>query len=667
MDIPLNQLLQLINALPPLTGIQLLQALIEEFNCHGRLGIYGVSVAFHRAAHYYFETNLLPICFQMTTEMLLSTFSSLSNIGLETPHHLTLALHLFNELLEWEFGDLNFNVVENTEGRAVEVFNLPREWAVLLDTKFISPIFLAHSICRNKANDGVWVASYKATQNIILSLCSFSGKIFSNGDDKRVFVALLFENLSPLLLTSLEAVMKDEKHHEELERLASAVYRVILNFKLPVISSVPQFIPLMQTLHMVTREISVSIQRSSNQTLQSMVTGRQPSILLEDMFDDWHWGLLEQLLDAWAALLTDANMSTFRVEGAESLLAADARHAVLQAASLFNDVMSGVLTSIIVESLAGVDEDEQDDVGELAGHKLEALVAAVCVLGRADVFKSVETTVAVVESTMSEIIAAGMGKEASSISPLVSERLLETLRVCILILVKLISDSDDKSPDLSASSDAAVIPSEVLDICSLRCPSVFPPVLSKSFSVVTRILQIQLQQLTSSSKDHPFYSHVIVTACLRFTQVFVIAYVEPEGGLYAHHTASSLPGLFRVADSDAIAASLFICEALQVLLQVEGLNTEVIEAVSSVFVVFSLKYTLREEMMRSPAYLNLWRSLVSGSFSSSLSTDAFTSLFYALGLLALRVAPDGTDKFQEVYMLINFAFITLQLMREMFC
>ena len=636
----------MINVLPASTKMKLIAALLGEFNCRGRVGVYGVSLQFHKSAHSDFESRALQVCFDMGMEMLRTSITSL-HLGSFDADVVTSALLLLNELLVWEFGNIDLSAGNDRTDKEVESLSLPSEWAsALLDTAFVNSIFWVYSSCRDQiiGADSIectnlWSNAMSTAKDIVLELCSFSGRIFHSQDDKKNFVEILLKHLSPMLATSLDGIANNQIKVQELKMVASAFYKIVLNFKVAAVCQSTQLAPFMQGMHMVTLQLSKSILMSSNQLLQQLLNGEQLDSLEDLLFDDWRWQVLEQVLDTWGAILTDAVMVTYRIDK-RGHIPSDARQFILQAASLFSDVMSAVMTTVMVDSLASSNEEEVDEVERLAYQRLVNCIASVCMLGRASILDSLHATLSVIEGTMTEMNAA---VTQMSISPLQSERMMESLRICILILIKLVSDAEEGVVDLSSGSDASVIPGEMLDKVAEN-PSMFPPSLKGAYSVVCRVLESQLRLIRLPGR-HPLYSQVIVAACLRFLQLFILAYVEPEESLYSADTVQSFTGLFHASDPEITSSCEFLCGMALTLVENEGFNEEIIGGVAGLLIALSQKYTLREASVHSNDFRILWVGLVEGQGIYRLCSESYSHVYYALAHIALRGEDDDVDKF----------------------
>ena len=536
-----DKIVNILNSLDGIHRINLATALIGEFNCRGRLGVYGVGFAFHSAAHTFFEHVGLQLCFELSMQLLKDSFTSLYNNDKDAPIYILSVSNLLQELLAWEFGEVQLYVVES---KVQETVQLPLTWRALLDEQLIDSLFWVYTTCRTHAfnnEGGSWLLAHKASRGIILELGSFSGKVFHH-HDKVAYVNALLKNLIAAFGSCFEGIDRSELRQQELQSMVDANYKTLLNFKLQVVAASAHFTSLIQALHGATLFVALEIEQSSQTLLNATLAGR-PMTDTDDIFDDWRWQVLEVLLDAWAVLLTDPSMA-HRGRG-EGLLSGETRGLVLQSGSLFNGVMSGLLASILADSLAAVGLDALDEVEVVSAQRLEGLISSVCVLGRADVLVSLQTAAGVLESTVQELLQVS---SQTQVSPLLSEQLLETLRVCVLLVTRLLADADDDAGapvDLSPNSDAAAIPSAVLDALLCASPQGLPPPLSTTHALVMQTLQIQLR-LAQSAAAHPLYSPVVVQACLRFVQLFVLVYVEPEPCMYAEDTSAALPGLFRL-------------------------------------------------------------------------------------------------------------------------
>ena len=632
--------------LPAVTQMKLLATLLGEFNCRGRIGVYGVSLQFHKSAHADYESRALQVCFDLGMEMLRTSIASLHQ-GSFDADMITSALLLLNELLVWEFGEIDLTAGSDRTDRVVESLALPSEWApALLDTALVSSIFWVYNSCKAQLiaadlmeSTNAWSHAVSTARDVVLELCAFSGRIFHSHEDKKHFLETILQHLNPMLASSLDGIVNNQVKIQELKMIASAYYKIVLNFKMSVVCQTTQLAAFMQGLHMVTLQLAKSILSSSNHLLQQLLSGQQLNSLEELLFDDWRWEVLEQVLDSWGAVLTDAVMVTYRIDK-RGHIPSNARQFILQAASLFNDVMSAVMTTIMVDSLASSNDEEVDEVERLAYQRLVNCIASVCMLGRASILDSLQATISVIEGTMTEMHAAVM---QSSTPPIQSERMMESLRICILILIKLVSDADEGVVDLSGSSDASVIPGEVLDKVAEN-PTVFPPSLKSAYSLICRVLESQLRLLTTPER-HPLYSQVIVAACLRFLQLFILAYVEPEESLYSNDTVQTLTGLFHASDPGITASCEFLGGAILTLVENEGLNADIIGGVAGLLSAMSQKYTLREACVHSNEFRMLWEGVVEGKAVYRPCSESYSYLYFALAHIALRGEDDDVDQF----------------------
>ena len=628
--------------------MKLIASLVGEFNCRGRLGVYGVSLQFHRSAHEDFESRALQICFEVAMDLLRTTLASLPKGGDHSAELITSALTLLNELLVWEFGGIDLSTGGERGERAQESISLPLAWApALLDASFVNSIFWVYNTCQSQMTTAdsievtnAWSNATNTVRDILLEMCSFSGRIFHSPEDKKNFLDIILQNLNPMLAASLDGIFNNQMKIQELQMIAGCYYKIILNFKMSTVCMTSQLASMMQGLHTVTLHTAQSILASSNELLQQLLNGQQVESLEDAIFDDWRWQILEQLLDSWGAILTDAVMVTYRIDR-RGHIPPEARQFILQAASLFNDVMSAVMTTVMVDSLASSSEEEVDEIERLAYQRLVNFIASVCMLGRANILDSMQATLNVIESAMVEIADA---VTKSSIPPLQSERMMESLRICLLILIKLISDAEEGVVDLSSSSDASVIPGEMLDKIAEN-PTVFPQILKNAYGIVCRVLDSQIQLLRSHAQ-HPFYSQVIVATCLRFIQLFVLAYIEPEVSLYSQDTVQSLPGIFLAADHEITSSCEFLCSVAITLVEKEGLNAELIGGAAGVMTAVSQKYNLREASVNSKDFQALWGGLVEGKSAFRLCSESYSYLFYALSHISLREEDDDIDRFE---------------------
>ena len=575
-----EQLIATLQSLHPLTCMQCMSAIVGEFNCRGKLGIYGVSLLFHQEAHQWFElsrfleqffeicmTSLLPSSLQSLSDAI-ATSSSSSTVLAKNSDLVLNAFQLLQELLLWEFGTIDLDKVSESTKAIEGSLRLPQHWAPhLLNPNLLSSLFWAYlttqQLSSSPSEDANWERCFSTIGSTILEFCSFSGKLFSNINEKCAFVDVLLTHLLPLFeQTMMKAIQSGEEAAiEQLQFLCNAIDRLQCNFKIQVLMNLSQTTPLLHTMHQATLSIAKNIYLSSNTKLQNMIknSNARKESGEDDVFDDWRWQLLEHLLDFWAALLSDPCMVTYRFEHPHSInksagtnsttFSPGARQYLLNAASLFQDVMSAVMVTLLVDSLVSADDEALDETEEVAQQKIDGILTSVCVLGRADALGSLQTIAQVVASSLENLALKSHG---SSVSFLEAEYYLENLRVSILILTRLISDAeedqvkDSGSLDLSVNSDAAMIPSAILDACLSPAPqdtATLPAVLLSGYNLILRVLDTQVRLPPSSQ----LYSPVILASCLKYCRLYILAYVEPSTSLYLNHTVNSLPSLFCAA------------------------------------------------------------------------------------------------------------------------
>jgi len=251
-------------------GIQysavLLRMTIEEFSTKSSAQV-GLPLEFHRISHGLFEGFGLHQSFHIALHMFKVTTDVLQNnndinIKLKTALTLNEVSLLLGELMNWDFDYTNNEILrlirENTEG-VRNIIQLPRDWAFgLLDPNFLKTLYDSYEILYSFM--GICQSNVNLLQNIMnvlsnlrsfmTTMASLSGKIFENDDEKILYGDYIVTRTIPLLDRSLQTNpgSDDEFRSKECEQFSTILFRLIGNFSLTIIFSMPSFETLMLAL-----------------------------------------------------------------------------------------------------------------------------------------------------------------------------------------------------------------------------------------------------------------------------------------------------------------------------------------------------------------------------------------------------------------------------------
>lgn len=559
----------------------LLRVTLEEFGQQSFAEI-NMPFSFHADAKRAFQKSDLLKVFTLAVHPLTILFSWQDAAAIAP--YMPLMAELFKllaELIAWNFQEDSLASKNATDDQALQATHcnkLPRDWAAhLIDPAFVTNLYgLYQSLSSAPHAFGTDAQAIQSCslelRNLIMSLPTIDGDIFSSPQEKLTFGTLLLEcavRLVTPFVSRTEATplaMSDHspdyetggQRQELLELFVNTFLRTVNNYKVQMFCQMAQFEPAMMQLGKITlevcKELSVLSQLSMQgyeQWLQMHDQSLQHNALSYDMpadvllMDSWRGDVLALCLDAWSVILEhpDVAPAAAGIHAASALPLSPQFLTWLRTISLeiFQHSFQSMSLTLVFETLSGADKEENEEDALIESRETGDLLAGICTLGRASFATAVDHVRSSLISSITELQGlAQQPAQALAHSTASQARCLQALercRVCVEFGSYLCVESFQ--PDAAQMSRETPMISESI-LYQLVGDATAAGKLNELVAQVTTLLQWETQIVTAQthqsqnqSIEHPLQSPLLLQAVYRFLAEYCQRFLDPDPELYS--------------------------------------------------------------------------------------------------------------------------------------
>jgi hypothetical protein len=254
-----------------------LSTLVGEFSGKSIVS-FRLPMEFHKEAYKAFERENLEECLRISMNALSKVVAAMPEANIAKS-----VVQANIDIIGWEFGGGDWMHLPSSQ----TLTRPPARWnQYLVQPDFIGAVFSIHE--KNLANGDL----AHTLRQLLLLLCSLSGPVFRQKEERTLFAQFLCEGTR-----TLPALFQRNTHDASLiYDVFSLVSKLITNFRLVLLSELPSFIPLLESLAATGKALLQA-------NLQECETVRGDLDAMENQ--DWREEAISLLVEAIALLCQD--------------------------------------------------------------------------------------------------------------------------------------------------------------------------------------------------------------------------------------------------------------------------------------------------------------------------------------------------------------------------
>jgi len=413
---------------------QLLRMTLEEFE-HRTYCETHLQRGLHTRTKLCFETNGLPQVVSLSMQPL-SFVLSLMKGDCSVDSDLWLSVPLLTELcklliavMNWSYGDESALLSEEQELRNPlsigGVIKLPKQ----LGSYLIQPDFICNVVCswrvlliqcgplQHRIGSDLYHNCSSELNHLILVMASVDGEVFSSGREKAMFgnhfLQSLLLSISPFLCRScafdLQVTDNDSYDYvsggtrqQVLELITTTIVRLVGNYTLPMMASMPCFESLLICMGSLSLELLGELRALSQMLVKEFDLYEQhlvgsglssssgifsafPRLAAMPLLQTWRTDVLSALLDIWRLIYEDKTLMGALTGVASSVPATSCSDSVLTteffrwliptSSEVFEQSVGVVVNVMVYETLSEAEQDEDEDVAGIQARDVDGLLS----------------------------------------------------------------------------------------------------------------------------------------------------------------------------------------------------------------------------------------------------------------------------------------------------
>jgi hypothetical protein len=533
---------------------------------------YNMPLEFHKRAHEAFEKEgWLDRSLQMSMKALSRLVTMITENPTGTPEDMAATVvQLTTDVIGWEFGTEAWDVAGGVSTSGKSLVRPPTSWReVLMQPDFVKAVFHVHGlVLQSQPKLG------HCFRQLLLLLTSLHGPMFQNEEERKTFCSFLLEGILGLVAASAQ-------ESSQLLDTLSMVSRLIVNYKLSILSQ----LPLMTNLHQGIASIGRHLLQENLKECES-VGGD-----LEAMeHREWREEALTVLLEGIVLLCGDPWLLYSGSE--ESRRAAQAALATTLGPLYAEFVVCRTRMARLEERYLTAHEEELDEVREeIFAVDLEEEMTSLSLVGRLDLLASLSCLSSLFQQVLPQVQSLWEGN-IGSITP-EAAGLLEDSRLLTMYIGHLLTDDN--------VGETPVVPDTIIVACKNG-----DTVTSAVMSAVQTLQQFAHFQATKIAV-HPAdirLSPVLAKSFLWFLNRWAPAYILP-----VDYGASKMPSSIMVAWSnfEAVDEAINFCVTLCMHYQCYWPHERQVQEVAATLLLSLAKRCdkLRITLVSSPSFRHL--------------------------------------------------------------
>ena len=527
--------------------------------------------------------------------------------------HVPLMTELFkllSELTAWNFRNDTLNTKSNVDDNSMQVHQcnkLPAEWSdALIKSNFVVNLFgMYQALCSNPQSFGtdnqVLQTCALELRNLILCLPTIDGEIFSSETEKLQYGNNILEcsiRLVQNVVTRSESsplAVSDNSpdyesggfRHEQMELFVTMFLRMCGNYKIALLSRLPQFENVMLMLGRVTLETVKELATLSQLAMQGYESwlanapnaiqqygsvGVYPPPCEIALMNTWRGDILALCLDAWCVVLLHPSIvapGNASLQGTGTPSSVSAQFATwmrTMSTEIFTFAFQAVFLTLIVETLSGAEVEENEEDALIESRETADLLVGISTLGRANFPASLKHLYDVLQNSVGDLQSlAQQNAQELSQNPVLQMRCLQALekcRVCVEFTSYLCIDNFNENVDLMTQETPTI---NELIVQQLTAEPALAAQIFESATQIAQLLQWETQLIVHSSSAHgnnsyfmhPLQSPLLLHAVYRFVREFVLRYVDTDPALYADETVAAAAQAFHAFHGKCVVMIFF--------------------------------------------------------------------------------------------------------------
>ena len=476
------------------SGAHFLSVLVGEFM--GKSAVqYHLPLEFHKIAHSSFETDgWIDHTLRLSMGALSHVVSQISS-GQDSNDALAV-VQLTIDVMSWEFGSEAWDICFPLHTKTI--LRCPESWReYLVRPDLCGAIFHVHeTVMRSQPKLA------HALRQLLLLLTSLSGGIFADERQRQAYATYLLDGTLKLLSI---VTSTDPQESSELLDSLTIVSRLIANFKLSLLSTLPSLGAL---LHAITTTGSVLLQ--SNVQECELHSGDVESM----EHREWRDEALALILEGCVMLAGDPWLL---YSGSEDSRKAAQSELASALAPLYSAFLSCRVTMARLEEYyLTANAAELDEVREqIAAGDLDEEMASVACLGRLSLSSSLDCIASLYQRVLQNLQALWEASHSSDVNP-AGAALLEEARLLTMALGHLLTDNN--------AGETPVIPESIIICC--QGDAYTTNAIASSVQTIMALAQAQAGKIALNPHNATL-SPLLASAFLWFFNRWAPAYILP--------------------------------------------------------------------------------------------------------------------------------------------
>lgn len=483
---------------------------------------------------------------------------------------------------------------------------------------------------------------------LMIAISSIKGKFFDNDTEKQNLCDLIIKLTSPLLdrcvnshndqtsnISKLYNSFPDLKARE-YDMYGTIMIRLLNNFGLIIISPLGCFEGFMHIVCKSLFQISTEITVIANTQLGLLCNNSEIDSDDSNLLEGWRGDALVLFLDILCCILDDELMlpQILRGGGDDGIVINPQIKEGIKTMTLdlFYQLFECILKTTLFETIYTKEEEEDEDNANIQSRSMDDLISSIATIGRINFCSCLKYISNKIQLTLGEsqkLLSLPTHNPNSYIEN------LEILRISTLFSSHLCNDCYDSDVNKKSILETPVIPSMILDNCSIvgeSCITVF----NENINNVSQILQLQLFLL--SVADHRQYllsPYLIQTTFMYLTQYFhrfVDTDCDGDKQLYNIELKRLIPFVFNIHDENFNASIGFFITSCQQFLEKFPQENEVIESISQLIIAISKSSSIRRKdyLLSIPALSPIFLQVTGKTDSTKLNSSGTKCVFNSL-------------------------------------
>ena len=485
---------------------QFLSAMVGEFSGKSAVVPYSLPLEFHKEAYRHFEKAATGATTAPLEECLRLAMTALSSIVNQMPEGddgigiSQSVVQVTIDVIGWEFGGAEWMHLPSSR----TLIRPPGHWReYLMRPDFIGAVFGIHEqiVRRRISNNGNRSLAHDIRQ-LLLSLCSLTGPMFKDKQERELFAHYLCEGTQQLLTLCAEFLNRQQQNgDDDTEDQSSLLFdtysllaRLISNFRLAILSNQPTLIPLLDQLRATSTMLlraNVSDCESVGGEIEMMENiewrNEALSLVLEVVLllcqDPW---LKDTRTDETSRRTTQAKLTQTLGPLYGEFVSCKGRMAYLETGYLAKEeaMDNGNIKDPNTAANSLSTKEDNQEIDDIA---LEEEMAAIACLGRLHLPSSLSCMSSLFQGILPKLQEAW--KEPGPVTPDIAA-LLEETRLMVLHMGYLLTDGGE-----SKSKQQSKVPLAIDWFCSIE-----PSLVENIASLMQAILGLMEAQVASISQ-----------------------------------------------------------------------------------------------------------------------------------------------------------------------